>query len=130
MNLLSGNAVESDADEQLLFTFSFRQTVKLASITLTLPQTENCPQTIKLFKDQQSIGFSEAENDKPIESFEIGDSSVATYTLHLNQVKWSRVETLSLFIEDNHGAETSIVNSLQINGQTIQGTNVADIKGC
>ena len=56
-----GNALRSNADEQLLLHLSLNQTVKLMSIKLIVPEDETCPFNIKIFVNKTSIGFSDAE---------------------------------------------------------------------
>lgn len=51
--------LESDADEQLLLTLTFNQTVSLKHLVFELPDNESCPQTVKLFINQPSLGFSD-----------------------------------------------------------------------
>jgi len=133
-NLLSGGGaalpLESDADEQLLLHFTFRQTVKLSSIDFGLPENDSCPQTIKLFLNTNNLGFDDASSNKPVEQFEIDDEELSKFTFKVKPVKWSRVESITIFVEDNHGNDISSLVSINFNGVTIQGTNVADIGPC
>lgn len=133
-NLLSGGGaalpLESDADEQLLLHFTFRQTVKLSSIDFGLPENDSCPQTIKLFLNTNNLGFDDASSNKPVEQFEIDDEDLSQFNFKVKAVKWNRVESITIFVEDNHGNDISALTSINFNGVTIQGTNVADIGPC
>jgi hypothetical protein len=50
----------SDTDEQLLLHLAFGQTVKVTALEIGVPNNESCPRTLKLFLNQNNIGFSEA----------------------------------------------------------------------
>jgi hypothetical protein len=52
--------LQSDADEQLLLHLAFGQTVSLKQIQFGLPNDNSCPCTVKLFINQNNMGFSEA----------------------------------------------------------------------
>lgn len=56
--------LESDADEQLLITISFNQTVSLKNLVFHLPTDETCPQSVKLYLNQPSLGFSDANGKR------------------------------------------------------------------
>ena len=45
----------------------------------------------------------------------------------LAPVKWNRCDSITIFIEDNHGAAQSNLFSLKMFGTPVHGTNVADI---
>ena len=52
--------LRSDADEQLLLHLGFNQTMKLSSIILGIPDSTSCPKTLKLFCNQNNLGFEDA----------------------------------------------------------------------
>lgn len=55
--------LRSDADEQLLLHLGFNQTMKLSSIILGIPDSSSCPKTLKLFCNQNNLGFEDATGD-------------------------------------------------------------------
>ena len=55
--------LRSDADEQLLLHLGFNQTMKLSSIILGIPDNTSCPKTLKLFCNQNNLGFEDATGD-------------------------------------------------------------------
>lgn len=52
--------LKSDVDEQLIIHVAFHQTVSLKRLQLGLLPEESCPETIKLFVNQNNLGFSDA----------------------------------------------------------------------
>lgn len=130
-NLLMGDhtlSVKSDADEQLIVHVAFNQTVKLNKIQLGLPADGSCPATIKLFCNKNNLGFSEAV-DEPctqVISLEPTDKP-SVQNIELSAVKWSRVDSITIFVEENHGSDFSVLHAFKAFGSPVHGTNVADI---
>jgi hypothetical protein len=52
--------LRSDADEQLLLHLAFNQTVRLSRVEIGIPNDESCPQHLKLFVNQNNLGFDDA----------------------------------------------------------------------
>eukprot|EP01032_Pedospumella_encystans_P015664 gene15664-17902_t len=136
-NLFCGDhtlGVRSDSDEQLIIHLAFLQTFKLSSVSFGIPGDDTCPATVKLFANVNNLGFSDA-TDKPATQevqLEPTEGSPNTVTSNLQAAKWQRVESLTIFIENNHGAETTYLHSLKVFGTPVHGTNVANISsaGC
>jgi hypothetical protein len=126
-------ALESDADEQLIINIAFNQTVSLSSVEIGLPSDGKCPQKVKFFCNKNNLGFSDAPDTAATQEFtlEPPETKPSSMSLKLHQVKWNRVDSITLFIEDNHGADTSSIYSLKFFGTTVHSTNMADFgKSC
>jgi hypothetical protein len=52
--------LKSDADAQIILHLAFNETVKLTALEIGIPADESCPSIIKLFKNINNLGFSEA----------------------------------------------------------------------
>ena len=61
--------LRSDSDEQLLLQLGFLQTMKLTSIVLGIPDDDSCPKTLKLFCNQNNLGFDDASGNLLKRSF-------------------------------------------------------------
>ena len=129
-HLLGGGGLVSDADEQLLLTLALNQTVRLTGLSIGLPLNETCPHKIKLFINNENLGFDEAGERPPTQELVIADPGQSTFDFNLQAVKWQRTDSISLFVESNHGAGVSSITSVAIYGSTINGTDVSKIKGC
>jgi hypothetical protein len=57
--------LESDADEQLILNIPLQQKSKLSSLVITGPDDGTGPKRVKLFTNQPSFGFSDAEGSVP-----------------------------------------------------------------
>eukprot|EP01040_Poterioochromonas_malhamensis_P017471 gene17471-20089_t len=130
-NLFMGDhtlVLKSDADEQLLLQLAFQQTVNIRRVQLGLPADDSCPQTVKLFANKLNLGFSEASELEPTQTFTFTPQDRPTViTLDLFAAKWQRVESVTIFVESNHGADVSSLYSLKLFGSTVHGTNVSGI---
>lgn len=52
--------LQSDTDEQLIVSLAFNQTVSLKQLQIGVFGDESCPSIVKLFANQGSISFSDA----------------------------------------------------------------------
>ena len=123
---------ESDNDEQLLMTFEFRESVRLHSINIVAPSGDGAPLNVKLFVNQASIGFSDCDGPCA-QAFELSMEDVNKERVcELKMTRFSYVNSISIFVEDNHGADVTEISSIKFIGCKLQGTNMAEFKkqGC
>ncbi|KAF0689839.1 Aste57867_18751 [Aphanomyces stellatus] len=139
-NLFIGDetlVLKSEADEQLLIHLEFKEAVKIHSISVKAPNDDSAPSVIKLFVNRNSLGFSDVSDIEPTQKLEWTQEQLQTGTpVELRFVKFQRVTSLTvyyslheaIFVEENHGAETSALSSIKLFGEGIQGTNMNDLK--
>ncbi|CAM9598038.1 unnamed protein product [Laminaria digitata] len=132
-NLFIGDerlALRSDADEQLLLHLGFMETVKLHSIDFVAPGDEDsAPLTVKLYLNRQSMGFSDTDDMAPAQSLELtAEDLVAGSASVLKFVKFQRVTGLSIFVEDNNGAEQTCLSGVRFYGSPVATTKMGDFK--
>ena len=127
-NLTCGDhtlALESDADEQLLLHIGFRQTLKLEKITLGLPKNDTCPSEVSIFVNLNSPGFSDCEGKAAFKGTIDEDAGEVTFSLPA--VKFNRVESITLFVSENHGGDISSMHRIALHGRTVMNTDVSKI---
>ncbi|GMI48067.1 hypothetical protein TrCOL_g11429 [Triparma columacea] len=140
-NLFIGDdrlALKSDADEQLLIHITFNETVKVSGLKFTAYNTSNldlqtAPKYVKVFVNRPSMGFTDAEDVEPTEEFEFTEEEISNekgVEKSVRFVKFQRVSSLSIFVEENFGGETTAIGGLRIHGVPVQGTNMDDLKKC
>ncbi|GMI56855.1 hypothetical protein ScalyP_jg2747 [Parmales sp. scaly parma] len=138
-NLFMGSSLltlRSDADEQLLVHLSFNEFVKIKSIQFSGSadgvEKETNPTSVKVFANRVNMGFSDAEDVTPTDTLELSeeDLSETGKPKDLSFVKFQRVNSITLFFEENLGADITAIGGIKINGMAIQGTNVNEIKKC
>lgn len=136
-NLFIGDSklgCKSDTDEQLILHLVFNEFVKVHSVKLTAfnrgMDPELNPTLIKLYVNRESMGFEDCDDIEPTQMFELTDDDLkeGSKPLLLKYVKFQRVRNITIFIEDNAGADVTALGMLQIFGRTVAGTNMNDFK--
>jgi len=63
---------------------------------------------------------------KAIQTIEISPGQ-SLVTIDLQANKWNRADSITLFVEDNHGSDVSELHSVKVWGSPVMGTDVAAI---
>jgi len=96
--------LESDCDEQLLLCLSFRRPVRLHSLKIRAPRTVMAPKTLKLYSNQSYMDFNNLNDKVPLEVIKLTPQHFEpNQIILLNSMKFTKVNSISLFIEDNQG---------------------------
>eukprot|EP00992_Anisonema_acinus_P009158 TRINITY_DN5347_c0_g1_i1.p1 TRINITY_DN5347_c0_g1~~TRINITY_DN5347_c0_g1_i1.p1 ORF type:complete len:167 (-),score=58.58 TRINITY_DN5347_c0_g1_i1:408-908(-) len=128
----SGSLLESDADEQLLINVSFKQNVKLFSLEFVAPDDGRKPNTVKLFVNNRQVDFGDAEAAPGTQLERLawtphGDGR-ARAVLQTRFVKFQDVTSVSIFIQDNEGADTSALGGITLTGLVLSDFNMKNLK--
>ncbi|KAK9493845.1 galactose-binding domain-like protein [Lipomyces doorenjongii] len=109
--------LESDADEQLIMFIPFTGLVKLYSILIRSAPDAHAPKTIKLFRNRSDIDFAMATDLKADATIEhpVGTLDIVEYPL--KRAIFSNVQSISLFIVDNHGEDTTKITYIGLRGE-------------
>ncbi len=95
---------------------SFAGQVKLQSILIRTSNDEFAPKTLKLFINRENLDFDTATEAEATEVLELAqDPRVQEYPVKRNRFTTTR--SLTLFIEENWGAETTKVSYLGFKGE-------------
>ncbi|GMH65431.1 hypothetical protein TrLO_g12716 [Triparma laevis f. longispina] len=140
-NLFQGDdrlGLVSDADEQLMIHVVFNETVKVHGLKFFGFNTgafdvSTAPRLVKVFVNRDSMGFSDCEDVEPTEEFEFTESEISNpggIEKTVRYVKFQRVSSLSIFVEENFGGDISALGGLKIHGVPVQGTNMSELKKC
>ncbi|KAG7386588.1 Thioredoxin-like protein 1 [Phytophthora pseudosyringae] len=109
--------LKSDADEQLMLYIEFQDTVKVFSLNIQAPQGEEAPRVVKLFVNRPNLGFSDATDVEPTQTIELTDEDLLPENdVELRFVKFQRVKNVTVFVEENNGAEETVISSLKFFG--------------
>lgn len=136
-NLFIGDSrlgCKSDADEQLILHVAFREFVKVHSIKLTEfnrgIDPEEHPTIVKLFVNRESMGFSDCDDIDPTQVLHLTASDLKEDgdPIRLQYVKFQRVRSITLYIEENAGGDQSALGMLSFLGRTVAATNMNDFK--
>lgn len=75
----------------MLLHLSLKQTYRLQSIELGLPNDDSCPQTIKLFINKRNLDFSEAASSPVTQKITI-NPGIPLIKINLLPVKWQNCD--------------------------------------
>jgi phage FluMu protein Com len=137
-NLFIGDSrlgCKSDTDEQLIVHISFQEFVKIKCIKFVAfnngENPEENPTTVKLYVNLGNpLGFEDVDDVDPTQEFELTSEDLreSSDPLMTKFVKFQRVKTLTIFIEENQGGEVTALGSIQLMGRTVATTNMSDFK--
>uniref|UniRef100_A0A6B2LLG2 PITH domain-containing protein n=1 Tax=Arcella intermedia TaxID=1963864 RepID=A0A6B2LLG2_9EUKA len=113
------NYLKSDCDPQLLLNLAFRSTIKIHSIRFVCSQTDFAPKTVKLYANQNYMDFNSVHDIPPSQVLSLTPKTYQPNEIVLlNSLKFTKVRTLSLFIEDNQqNRPHTILEYIQIIGK-------------
>jgi hypothetical protein len=126
----------SDADEQLLmripFVFlvtyneieltrrdSFTGQVKLHSILIRTSPSSSAPQTLKVFINRDDLDFATASDLVPTQEFSLSQTS-EIQDIAVKRALFGKVQSLTLFVDDNYGDDVSRMSYLGFKGDWMQ----------
>mgnify|MGYP001260944547 FL=1 len=119
--------LKSDADEQLLIHLVFNEFVRVRSLKFLGHRNgtdeETNPTLVKVFVNRVDMGFSDAADAIPADEFELSEEDLADgggEGKKVSFVKYQRVQSLTIFIEENAGADTTTLGGLKIFGMSVQ----------
>jgi len=136
-NLFIGDSrlgCRSDADEQLILHIAFQEFVKIKTIKFVSfndgRDPECNPTTVKVYVNRENLGFEDIEDVDPTQVFDLTDEDLreSSDAIPTKFVKFQRVKTLTLFVEDNNGGDVSALGMLRLTGRTVGTTNMSDFK--
>jgi len=136
-NLFIGDttlACKSDADEQLIIHIAFQEHVKVHSIKFdefnggVAPELN--PTAVRVFVNRNNLGFEDIEDVDPTQELQLSAADLKENAdpLLLKFVKFQRVKSITLFIEENSGGDISALGGLKIMGRLVATTNMKDFK--
>ena len=88
------------------------------------------PTAIRLFVNRGNIGFEDVEDIDPTQVITLTDEDLkeSADPIMLKYVKFQRVKTLTIFIEDNNGGDVSALGAMKLMGRTVATTNMSEFK--
>jgi len=125
---------KSDADEQLILHIAFQEFVKVYSIKLTEfnrgAEPADNPTTVQVYVNRCNLGFEDVDDVEPTQTLELtaADLKEDADPILLKFVKFQRVRSITLFIEDNAGGDVSALGGLKLMGRPVATTNMKDFK--
>jgi len=113
--------LESDCDEQLLISICFRRHVRIHSLKINAPNTGAAPRTMNLFANQNYMDFNNVHDIPPTQVLKlIPKNFEPNQIVNLNSIKFAKVNSVTIFIEDNQGGDKfTILEQIQFIGKPV-----------
>ena len=85
---------------------------------------------IHIFVNRENLGFEDCHDVDPTQTLHLTSEDLKENAepVQLKFVKYQRVKSLTLFIEDNQGGEITALGMLKFFGRPVTSTNMADFK--
>ena len=76
------------------------------------------------------MGFEDCDDIDPTQTLQLSEFDLKedNNPSKLTFVKFQRVRSITIFIEDNAGGDVSALGALSLIGRTVVGTNMKDLK--
>ncbi len=93
-------------------------------------EPDSNPATIHIYANRVNIGFEDVDDIEPTQTIELtaADLKEDADPIQLKFVKFQRIRSITVYIEDNAGGDVSALGGLQFMGKTIASTNMNDFK--
>ena len=93
-------------------------------------EPESNPTKIHLYVNRDNLGFEDCGDVDPTQTLHLTteDLKESAEPIQLKYVKFQRVKSLTIFIEDNQGGETSALGGIKFFGRPVATVNMADFK--
>jgi hypothetical protein len=80
--------------------------------------------------NRENLGFEDIDDVDPTQTFELTaeDLRESADPIATKFVKFQRVKSLTIFVEDNNGGEVSALGMLRLTGRTVATTNMSEFK--
>ena len=88
------------------------------------------PTKVQIYVNRPNMGFEDTEDVDPTQTLELtsADLKEEADPIMLKFLKFQRVRSITLFIEDNAGGDVSALGGLKFFGRPVATTNMADFK--
>mmetsp|Transcript_30523 Transcript_30523/g.76779 ORF Transcript_30523/g.76779 Transcript_30523/m.76779 type:complete len:223 (+) Transcript_30523:191-859(+) len=108
--------LESDADEQLIITIPFTGSVRLKSFSIGSGAGEEGPLKVKFLVRDDEVDFDNVSDRPATQEFELPRDNPVDAEHPVRVAKFSRVRALTVFVESNHGADTTRITYFGLKG--------------
>ena len=93
-------------------------------------EPDDNPTTVQVYVNRCNLGFEDVDDVEPTQTLELtaADLKEDADPILLKFLKFQRVRSITLFIEDNAGGDVSALGGLKFMGRPVATTNMADFK--
>ena len=108
--------MESEEDDpQLIIHIPFTCPVKIRAISISGGGDGTAPQTLRAYVNRETLDFADAEQTPPVQEWALAeDGRDVEYPTQFS--RFQNVSRLSLFVQDNHGADHTHISYIGLSG--------------
>lgn len=85
------------------------------------------PSKIQLYVNRENLGFEDCDDVDPTQTLHLTAEDMKK-PIQLKYVKYQRVKSLTLFIEDNQGGDITALGGIKLFGFPVDSVNMSDFK--
>ena len=85
------------------------------------------PSKIHIYVNRENLGFEDCDDVDPTQTLHLTAVDMKK-PIQLKYVKYQRVHSLTLFIEDNQGGDVTALGGIKLFGFSVSSTNMAEFK--
>lgn len=119
-------------DEQLLIKIGFDKQITLKEILIkcsdTVIQEKSYPTKLKIYKNQITMDFSDAEAETPLQEILLTEEDVKGKRIKLRPCYFQRISSVVIFVEENAGFRQTKVHHIELFGSIPDSTNIREWK--
>lgn len=97
----------------------FTGQIKLHSILIRTSPSSSAPQTLKVYINRDDLDFSTASDLTPTQEFSLSQTS-EVQDIAVKRALFGKVQSLTLFVENNYGDDVSRISYLGFKGDWMQ----------
>lgn len=118
--------LHSDDEPEFLLVLPLKAQVRIWGVDFSGPKTDSRPTIVKIFINQPNMSWSDVEDYEPVQILKLGADAMEKGAItKLNFVKFQRVTSVAIFVEDNAGGEFTALSGMSLIGEP---TEEMDIK--
>jgi len=108
--------LESGEDEELIIHIPFTGAIKLKSIIISGGDQGSSPKQMKIFTNREDIDFSNANEVKPVQEWDLHEDFKAQFEYPTRIAKFNNVSNITIYIPNNFGAENTRIYYIGLKG--------------
>jgi len=109
--------LESADDAELIIYIPFTGTVKLKSIMIIGGEKGSSPKKMKVFANRDDIDFSNANDAKPVQEWDLQEDFRGEIEYPTRIVKFSGISSVTIFIPQNFGSDSTTIYYIGLKGE-------------
>mmetsp|Transcript_554 Transcript_554/g.1414 ORF Transcript_554/g.1414 Transcript_554/m.1414 type:complete len:224 (-) Transcript_554:299-970(-) len=109
--------LSEEDDPELIFFIPFTVAVKLKSFCIIGGAHGEAPARAKLFVNRDDVDFELAHDLTPVQEFELTEDFSGEVDYAVKAAKFSNITSLTIFIPENHGADSTRVTFIGLKGE-------------